>query len=246
MGFRSKILRILGVLVLSIGILVGMAVSAIGIMEDYEATRFDSSLSLLRDASLKTFRCPMVITTRESRTVTAWFKNTLDRPVLLTVRSHISNYLTLTTERTDRLSLEPGERKKLEWTVTPDDVLYGNLILVKVLQFRQYPMPARLGSCGIFVLDVPFLSGNLIVALAFAVSLLGMLGGIGLWIVSQRPLTRHGRQSVHTLEALAATVVAGMIASMLGAWLLALILLAVTILLVGAIVGYFSNLPLSS
>jgi hypothetical protein len=246
MRIRDGILRNLGVLVLSIGVLLGMMVSAVCILGDYEAVRFDASLSVLRDASLKTFRCPVLITTGETGTVTGAFKNPLDRPITLTVRAHVSNYLTLTRERTDRLPLEPGETKRLEWTVTADDVLYSNLILVKVLQFRQYPLPGRLGSCGIMVVDIPYLTGGLIVALAVAGSVVGMLGGIGLWLAGQRPLTRRGRQAANTMGALAGAVVAGMISSLLGAWMLALIVLAVNIMLIGAIIGHFASSPPSS
>jgi hypothetical protein len=243
MASQNKLLRILSVLVLSLGVLLGIALTAIAAWGDFEANRFDTDLSLLRDASLRTFRCPVIMTTNESGTVRATLRNPLDRPVTLTVRLDVSNYITLKRENTVRLPLAPGERQKLEWTVTPDDVVYGDLILVKILQFRQYPLPGRLGSCGIVVVDSPYLTGGQIVALGFGVSLLAMLGAIGLWLASQRPLTRRGRQSASTMAAFAGSVVAGMICSLLGAWMLAVLLLAVNILLIGAIIGHFLSGP---
>jgi hypothetical protein len=239
-------IRILGVLVLSAGVLLGIALAAVSVWGDFEATRFDAALSQLRDASLTSFRCPVIMTTQESSTVRATVKNPLDRPITLTVRTDVSNYLNLIRENRVQVPLDPGQREKLEWAVTPDDVVYGNLILVKALQFRQYPLPGRLGSCGIVVLDVPFLSGGLIVALAFAASLLGMVGGIGLWSTGRRPWTKRNRQAARTMGALAGSVVAGMVSGILGWWMLALIILAVNVLLTGAIIGHFMNSPLSS
>jgi hypothetical protein len=72
-----------------------------------------------------------------------------------------------------------------------------------------------------------------------------MLGAIALWLASQRPLTRRGRQSANTMAALAASVVVGMICSLLGAWMLAVLLLAANILLIGAIIGHFMSGPTS-
>jgi multisubunit Na+/H+ antiporter MnhG subunit len=241
MNSQNKLLRIPSVLVLSVGVLLGMALTAIAAWGDFEAVRFDPDLSLLRDASLTTFRCPMIMTTRESGTISATVRNPLERPVTLTVRTDVSNYITLKRENTVRLPLTPGERQRLEWTVTPDDVVYGDLIFVKTLQFRQYPIPGRLGSCGIVVVDIPYLTGGLLVALVFAGSVLSMLGGIGLWLAGQRPLTRRRRQSANTMGALTGSVVAGMIFSLLGVWMLAVIVLALNILLIGAIIGHLMN-----
>jgi hypothetical protein len=239
----NKILRLFAMLVLLVGIVVGMALAGMAVWGDVEATRFDESLSLMRDASLRTLRCPVLLTAGEPSTITARFNNPLDRPVRLLIRTHVSRYLTLFREDTQILPLDPGETKGLAWTVTPDDIVYGHLILVKVLQFRQYPIPGRLASCGIVVLNVPYLTGRQLFVLLLVVSLLGLAGGIALWLAGSRPLTKRGRQTTRTLAALAISVGVGMIVSFLGWWAGGLLFLAANLLLIGAIVEYFVNRP---
>jgi len=237
----NRIIRILGVFLFSLGVLLALALSVAAIWGDLEAHWFDASLSRLRDASLTTLRCPVVMTTGESSTITAAFTNPLDWPALLTVRTHVSNYLELMREENARFNLDPGETEKLAWKVTADDVVYGRFIFVQVLQFRKYPLPARLGSCGVLVLDLPLFTGGQWVALATAGSLLGMAAGLGLWIVANRPLRGLERDATWAMGVLAAITLAGLVVDLRGWWMAGVLLLVVTILLVGAITAHFAN-----
>jgi hypothetical protein len=239
MKSKRKIVRFLGVLIFSVGVLLGLVLSGVAVWGDLEAHWFDAQLSQLRDASLKTMRCPVMITANETGTVSASFKNPLERPSMFMVRAHISQYLTLMREENTQLHIEPGERKSLEWTVTADDVLHGNLIFVKVLQFRKYPIPGRLGSCGILVVDLPYLTGTQLTVLTFVASLLCMAFGVGLWIVSNQPLRGRGREAVGAMGALAASVLVGIIVSLLGLWMVGLLIFVITLLVIGAIIGHF-------
>lgn len=240
---RARWVRALGLLLFVIGALLGLGLAGIAIWGDLEATLFDRTMELLSDASLKGLHCPMLLTTDESGTVSATIKNPLDRPAEFRVRIHVSRYLTLLRESDSWVSLAPGERQRVEWTVTPDDVVYDHLILVKVLQYPRYPLPSRLGSCGVVVVDLPILSGGQILALALAASLLGMSAGIGLWLAISRPL--HGREleAVRAMVALACCVVASLIAGLLGLWGLGIAVVVAIILLTGAIGQHFVSGP---
>jgi hypothetical protein len=239
MNSKNKMIRTLGVPIFSVGVLLGMALSGIVVWGDFEASLFNVSMS--GNAPLKTLRCPVMMTATEVGTVTATFTNPLERPVEFTIRAHITEgYVTLMREINSKLPLAPGETGTLEWPVTSDDAAYsGHLILVRVRLAAKYPLPSRHASCGILVVNLPYFTGNQVFAFAFAASLLSMVAGAGLWVVANRPLRGLGIDVTRAMGALAGCVVAGTIVGLLGWWVLGVLILAITVLLVGAIIGYF-------
>ena len=240
MNSKNKTIHILGVLIFSAGVLIGMALFGIVAWEDFEAAMFDPSIK--RDASLSTLRCPVMMTKTETGTVTATFTNPLERPIELYTRAHITEgYVTLMREINTKLSLNPGETKPLQWAVTSDDAAFGRLILVKVTVNRKYPLPSRQGTCGILVVGLPYFTGTQIFAFTFAASLLSMAGGAGLWVVANRPLKDLGLDVIVAMGALAGSVLAGMIVGLRGSWLFGGLIFVFTVLLIGAIIGYFVN-----
>jgi hypothetical protein len=238
MNSKNKLIHTLGVLIFSVGALLGIALFGVVVWADFEASMFD--VSMRGTAPLKTLTCPVMMTATEAGTVRATFTNSLERPVEFTIRTHISDgYVTLMREINSKLSLAPGETKPLEWPVTPEDAAYGRLILVRVRLAAKYPLPSRHGSCGILVVDVPCFTGNLIFAFAFAASLLSMVAGAGLWVGANRPLKGLGLDVTRAMGALAGCVVAGTVVGLLGWWVVGVIILVITVLLIGAIIGYF-------
>lgn len=235
---KNKIIRTLGVLLFSAGVLFGMALFGIVVWPDLEASLFDTSNR--GNARFTTLRCPVMMTAKEIGTVSARFENSLERPVEFFIRTHISHgHITLKREIISKLPLASGETQTLKWTVTPEDAAFGRLILVRVRLGPKYPLPSRDASCGILVVDLPYLNGNQVFAFALAASLLGMVAGAGLWAVANRPLSRLGRDVTHAMGALAGSVLIGTVVGLLGQWLLGVIIFVITVLLIGAIAGYF-------
>jgi hypothetical protein len=238
MNSKNKLILTLGVLIFSVGALLGIALFGVVVWADFEASMFD--LNMRGTAPLKTLTCPVMMTATEAGAVTATFANPLERPVEFMIRAHISDgYVTLMREINSELSVAPGETKPLEWPVAADDAAYGCLILVRVRVGARYPLPSRHASCGIVVVGLPYLTGNLIFALAFAASLLSMVVGAGLWVGANRPLKGLGLDVTRAMGALAGCVVAGTVVGLLGWWVVGVIILVITVLLIGAIIGYF-------
>jgi len=77
MNSKNKTIGILGVLIFSVGVLLGMALLAIVVWGDFESNMFDPSIK--QDASLTTLRCPVMMTKPETATVTATFTNPLGK-----------------------------------------------------------------------------------------------------------------------------------------------------------------------
>lgn len=238
MNTKKKAILTLSVIIFSIGVLLGVALFGSTAWGDFEATMFDVSMSA--KASLTTLRCPVMMTTAELGKITATFKNSLDRPVEFFVRTHISHgFVTLKKEIDSKLPVAAGETESLEWPVTPEDAAYGRLILVRMRLFPKYPLPARIGTCGIIVLDLPNFTGNQIFAFTLGISLLSIAVGMGIWIVGNRPLSGLGQDVARAMTALAGFVLVGTIVSFLGLWLAGGIILVITVLLIGTIIGYF-------
>jgi hypothetical protein len=182
-----------------------------------------------------------MITAEKPGTVSAGFRNPTDQDVEFRIRTHISQYVPMWREETAKLTVASGEIRRLAWTVTADDKVQGNLVLVKVLRHRKYPLPALLGSCGILVVDLPYLTGNLITALVIVACLLGIAGGIAMWARGSRHLRGQSAATARAMGVLAGVCLTGMVLSVLGAWMLGIIFFAATLLVIGAVVGHVAN-----
>lgn len=191
--------------------------------------------------SLPGLKCPVIITTAESGIVRLSLKNSLERATEFVVRASISSgFVTLMREVQSSVLLEPGERKALEWKVTAEDAAYGGrLILVRVYQFPRYPIPARDASCGILVVRTNSFNGVQILNVLIIGSLLGMGGGLGLWVRQSLPQTRFREQTIQAMGTLVGFVLVGILFGLLGWWFPGLITLVVTLALIGGIVGHF-------
>jgi len=236
----NGVARPLGVLLFALGLLLGLALFGATIWADFEAVLFNPGLSY--EAPLRSLRCPAMITTSETGSVTASLTNPLDRSTERYVQAHITDgYVTLMREVNKSVPLAPGEKRQLEWAVTADDAAFDRFILVKVVLRGRYPRPSRQGTCGILVVDVPLLSGRQVFSLIFTVSLLGMAAGYVLWLRASQPLDDRGRQMTRAMVTLAGSVVLGTIIGWLGLWLLGFFLFLVALLGIGVVIGYFLN-----
>jgi hypothetical protein len=237
-GHRSP--RILSVVIFSIGALLGVVLIGITVWPDFEAILFDPGLQ--EDTRLRTLRCPVVMTAKETGTIRARVKNSLDRPTDLFVRAHISHgYVTLMREVNTELSLDAGETEWVTWEINKDDAAFGSLILFRATVSGGYPLPTRQGTCGVLVIDAPYLSGGQIYALTLALSLLGMVAGGALWIVNNPHMLGIRVQLTRAMVFLAVSIVLGILVSFMGSWVLGGLFLIVILLAIGVIIGYFVN-----
>ena len=233
MTTKNKVFRNLGLILFAVGVLLGMALIAVTIWTDLEASFFDSMMASRGDDPLKTLRCPVLMTTSEIGRISATFENTTDKPIELRLRAHVTDgFVTLMREVNTTLPLEPGEKKTAEFSLYASDRAYRRLILARVLQARHYPFPARQAACGVLVLDVPFLTGNQLFAITIAVTVLCLAGGIALWSVANWPLRRSALAAARTMGALVVCLLIGFFVSLSGAWLIASLLFAINLLLI--------------
>ncbi|HID84512.1 MAG TPA: hypothetical protein EYP54_05330, partial [Anaerolineales bacterium] len=81
---------------------------------DWEALQFDTMVAFRSEKTLPTLRCPVLMTTGESGTVSVVIRNPTDREITRTVRVHISTGDILAMrEFIERVPLGPGESRRL-------------------------------------------------------------------------------------------------------------------------------------
>jgi disulfide bond formation protein DsbB len=235
---RGKNLQIASVVFFLIGLFSGLYFTGMSVWADFEASIFDAALT---GATFPGLQCPIMIGKDQVGIVKGDVVNSLDRRATLTVRTHsTSGALTLLNETLDNISLAPGEMIEVQWTVVPEDAIWGNFILFRVYQFGSYPMPAKTSACGILVSSVPLASGEFVVAALVLISAAGMGLGIWLWVVSHKPFTQQARDTTVAMTAIALILGLGIIFSLLGMWLAGVFAFLLTVILLVAMMSYFA------
>lgn len=237
-GLAQRGRRTLGVLLFIFGILSTGSLGALAVWGDFEASLFD--VAIHAESGLDALSCPVFITRHEVGEISASFRNTGVRPVDRPIRARMTEgFVTLIREENVRLPLQPGETQSHTWTVTAEDAAYGGLlILARVSALRQSPMPSQSGSCGIIVLNVPWLTGGLLTFGWLSGGLLTLLGGGWIWQRSAAPSTSKQRPATVAAAAIAAVVLAILVCGLSGLWLPGIMLLALLVLMVVATGAY--------
>jgi len=233
----SKTVLILSAVLFCLGLLLGGAFTVATVWADLEAALFDPSLDA--DEALSSLRCPVLITGQETGQVSATFANSSSRALLRTVRAHISyGFVTLMREEEEQFTLEPGESRRLEWAVTAEDAAWRHFVLVRINELRNSPLPSRTGTCGILVLNVPGLSGNQVVFLAGATAVLSMIVGVVLWAAGRRAASKQVPDLTRSMSVLVALMLAAMVISSRGQWMVGGLLLIFSALILVTMVTW--------
>ena len=185
----------LGLVILSIGVLIGLVFYGFAVWAGLEASLFappgDGS------GPLGTLTCPVMITTRETGVIQATFSNSTDSPFRAVVKATITEGAVILTRQVgDAFRLQPGEMQLRQWEVTAKDAAWNRFVFFRLSVF-QYPVPSKTASCGVLVVDLPAFTGAQVTAFLTVVSITLMVIGLALWSANNRPLT--GRKMNITL-----------------------------------------------
>jgi hypothetical protein len=239
MSDTKRVLRNLGMLLFAAGVLFGTIFYGAVLWSDFEASFFDASIRT--SESIPQLSCPILITSRDTSRITATLENTLDRPITPRVRTHITDgsYI-LMREEESAPQIQPGEQAQLEWPIRVDDAAWDRFVIARVFVFPTYPIPAMSGYCGVVALDLSALSGSQVVTLTLLGSLLLMSAGMALWVAGNRQQVAN-TEITAGMGLLAGVTIAGVVTSIIGWWLLAGILLLITILVAVGLLVYVMN-----
>ena len=233
---RNNIFKFFGTLFFSIGILIGFFILSLMVWGDLEASLFSSSLDA--DKSLSSLRCPVFMSPGESGVITAKFTNPTDKDWSRYTRAFISEgFVTLMREIKMEVPVPSGGRETAIWEVYPQDAAYDRIIFFRVYVNAKYPYPSMGGSCGIIMMDFWGLTGQQIFIGLVLVSLVC----ITLGILILRKQSKRSLQDFHTKfnssYLLSVLLLIGITIAFFGIWIIALLLLAIALLMVGIIIG---------
>ena len=223
MKIKGKTLARISFIIFFIGFIGGMIILGVSIMGDFEALMFKPAVD--GKTLLTTLKCPVMMASSETGTITATLSNPTDSRISPSVWTHISaGFVTLVREERDNLILGPGESQQVQWTISEDDAAFGRRwVLFKTKVYSQYPLPSSYGACGVFVTDILNLTGAQVHAFSITLSVLLMAIGIGLYNRAMRRLKGLAvRNLTRSLLIFGSLVLLGLISTFIGSYLLIL------------------------
>lgn len=227
---KKQTLKITATILIIIGVTFFILIGGLSIWADLEASLFNSARR--SSEPISSLNCPSIISSNETGVVSASFSNPSDRLINPKIQTFISDgFVILMQEKIDRPEIEPGETKFVEVEVTAANAVYNRIILVRMHQFSYGPLPYRNASCGIFVINIPFLTGMQFIYLSLVLGTLFSGAGIILWGLSTRPLVWDKLTNIKWLIAFVLLSLMIAIIGLWSLWLLGVFLFVVWILL---------------
>lgn len=226
--------RLLGSLLLLLGILLGLAISLASAWADFEGLSYFATGAGY--SPLGAMRCPVLISSREIGLVRARFDNPTTAAIEPFYEIEVSGPVT-SRQSEGRVVIPARASRQVEWAIDARDVDLSPFVFVKMDVLPLAGFPTREDTCGILVADLWGMGGNELSSLLLAASLLAMAGGVvlpALGLTAQQAARYDavaGSDSRRTAQALAVATTAAVLAGLEGWWLLAVVLSAVSLLL---------------
>jgi hypothetical protein len=223
-----------------VGAVIGFLLFLMVFIQDTESTVFSANLS--GDDTLRSLRCPEIITRGETGTISAKIVNHSDKRLYRYVRTHISQgFLTLKREYNEHFYMEPGETRTLSWEVSSEDAAWGYLVLAKVYVFPQKPYPSYAGACGITSLNLPKVRGWQLIVGIVTLSVFLMGTGYVQFARANKRLVGKKLSFANNMKVIAATVLLANATMFLELWFIELIFFIFTIILLAESAFQFSQ-----
>jgi hypothetical protein len=237
-GPMKKIPRSLSYTLFFIGALLGLTLTALATWGDLEAA--DYGFDRHGDGRLSTLNCPILMTTNETNTFSVKVTNSTQGKLSPSIKTDISLHLALPITSHTSIELAPGETKRVEWKIGPENIEFKRFIFISAWVYGFHPMPSRENTCGVFIVNLP--SNGTVITWTMAV--LSMLGvGIGLYGLRQPHGPMQSGMDLSRFTLLFFLVIAGLVTSFMGLWVLGIIVIVVSLLLSLVTVGFTARKP---
>lgn len=209
------------------GIFVGLALAAIPIWSAFEAQAYYFTGETFEP--FNGLHCPMLMTTSETKTITATFDNPSNQEIQPYYQVVTSGPLPQKFE--NQFSIPPHTSKTVQWTVDENEIDMESFAFSKIEILPDSDHSTRRAICGIMMLNVPGLSGDQIFWLLFIISLLAITIGFVMW---ERSLDQTKDSSValqRAMQFMGVAVLLAMLTAFMGWWLVGLAFGIIVILL---------------
>jgi hypothetical protein len=227
MKFRTRIGSVFSLLLFLAGVLLEIAISVSVLWGELEA-RLYMSPNVNYGLSVK---CPYILSFDETGIIKASIINTLDQDVQPMITAEISRTGS-TQQMSQALTLAPHESNTLQWKVDASNVLFGRLILVRILQGNYEDLPARQGYCGILFLSLFGMNGRETIILLCSASFVLLMLGTVIWMRGHLPLNLRDENIARAFGSLATLTTIGLFTALLRWWGLIIILDTIALILI--------------
>jgi len=220
-----------------IGALQFVLVGLVAVRGDIKSITFDNQH--LASEPLSTLHCPVLITARETGVVSATIINETKKEVSIPIRAVIRNGISGDVQTIEsEIPLGSYESQELTWPINASNAAADQFILVRVHQMVYSSNPYLNASCGVLVVNVPFLTGSQLILITMGLATLLSSAGLLIWGLSSTPKGWHNpgfkRWGFFLAIALLLAVVA-----LSGYWGAALFISIIWIMQVVELVSYF-------
>lgn len=225
--------RTLGILLFAAGILLGIVLTTTLTWAGLEADFY--GFQFLPADHFDGLSCPALMSTHETGNILVRVNNPSNKPVDPIIRVDLSARGVPDTKQV-QLTILPGETQLVEQPVTADNIDLGFFIFAKAYRYASYPLPEANATCGIIIIDLPFLNGQQLFNLWLAFSLILIPLGLWMWSTSLRP--EGAGRMIPVAKVLAVIVLGGLLVSLKGVWALGVLFLVLTLLMFTAMLRF--------
>jgi len=217
------------------GVLLGLGLAIAAAWGDYEAMAYyDEGAGYAHFGGLK---CPTLMSLSETGTVSGIFDNNTDEAIQPYYQVDIAATAS-TRHMEEQITVPARSSKTVRWTVDANDINLGSFILVKLDVLPVAGYSTREATCGIVVMNLGGLHGEVAFGLWLAVSLLGIATGLVLREAGSEPPTGSALSLRNGLRATGIITLLAMLSGIMGLWLIGLILSALMFLLLVVLLRY--------
>ncbi|HSM24101.1 MAG TPA: hypothetical protein VK856_04500 [Anaerolineaceae bacterium] len=238
---NPRIYSITGMVLFGLGLAIGLFLWTGTVWADLEGYMFQPAPHA--DRSEYFLQCPKLITTSDFGIISIGIENNDDKDVRKVVRGNKSlGFLIYIAADETTLELKPGESEVVHWYIYPEDAAWDRFVLFRVNIISSNAPALTTASCGVMVVNVPFLNSN---QLLFGLLLLGFIfitSGIFLMNQYSKQVGDVENKTVRLFIILTGILIIGLILSMFGQWLIGgLLLVVMYLLLVVSITHYIQK-----
>lgn len=228
--------RNFGLPLLSAGVLLAFVLTVLMVWPDVESVSY--GFPRVGYQPISGMSCPVFMNRSEDTRFSITFTNPTERTLRPQVQVFISEpSLARWRDLTTPVEVAPDAQETVHWDLNAGDVVLNNFIFAKVYTYATYPQPNQEGSCGIFVMDIPWIRADVLFWLWLGLSLLLMAAG--LWLHAARKddgiTSSANRMAPYALAVLS---VVGLVAGAAGWWPVGIIVLIMIFLALPAVLFF--------
>jgi len=235
---NAKFLFILSIILFALGVLIGLFLWTGSVWADLEGYMFQPATHA--DRSEYNLLCPNLITKNDFGVISIGIDNEFDKDVKKLVRGYKSlGYVIYVGSDETALELAPGESEVLHWYIYPEDAAWNRFVLFRVNIISSRGVALTTASCGVMVINVPFLKSDQFFLLALLTGTFLLAAGIFLMYRSSLLQGKNNFYFERLMISITGILIVGLLIAFFGQWVVGGLLLVAMYLFLVVIVTHY-------